>query len=309
MNALQLVYVLAVFLAVAVLAFAVMLALVPRPTRDRLKELSEVDPGRKAARDRKLVKLVRPFAKLALPTEGWEHSAVRQRFMHAGYRGNSAPVFYFSAKAILALAFPAAFLVYLGAVESSLNANTTLFRLLILSAMGYYLPNVVLARRVAHRQREIFESFPDALDLMRVCVEAGLALDAAIARVSDEFRLSSPILAEEFYLVNLELRAGSTRERALRNLAMRTNLEEVEGLVAMLVQADRFGTSVADSLRVHSDMLRSKRSLRAEEAAAKIPVKLLFPLIFCIFPSLLLVLLGPAFIGIYRVLLPAMTGG
>jgi tight adherence protein C len=121
-------------------------------------------------------------------------------------------------------------------------------------------------------------------------------------------RLKSAPLAEELHLVTLELRAGNTRERALRNLALRTGVEEIDTLVAMLVQADRFGTTVADSLRVHSDSLRTKRRLRAEEAAAKIPVKLLFPLIFCIFPSMLLVLLGPAFISVYRVLLPTFTG-
>jgi tight adherence protein C len=120
--------------------------------------------------------------------------------------------------------------------------------------------------------------------------------------------LKSAPLAEELHLVTLELRAGNTRERALRNLALRTGVEEIDTLVAMLVQADRFGTTVADSLRVHSDSLRTKRRLRAEEAAAKIPVKLLFPLIFCIFPSMLLVLLGPAFISVYRVLLPTFTG-
>jgi tight adherence protein C len=147
----------------------------------------------------------------------------------------------------------------------------------------------------------VFENLPDAIDLMMVCIEAGLGLDAAIARVAQEMRLKSDLLADELHLVGLELRAGSTRERALRNLALRTGVEEVDGLVTMLVQADRFGTSIADSLRVHADMLRTRRRQRAEEAAAKIAVKLLFPLIFCIFPSLMLVLLGPAFIAIYRI--------
>jgi tight adherence protein C len=162
--------------------------------------------------------------------------------------------------------------------------------------------------RIKNRQREIFESFPDALDLMTVCVEAGLALDAALARVGEEMRLKSVTLAEELHLVSLEMRAGSSRERALRNLALRTGVEEIDSLVALLVQSDRFGTSVADSLRVHSDGLRTKRRLRAEEAAAKIAVKLLFPLIFCIFPALMLVLLGPSFITMARVLFPALTG-
>jgi tight adherence protein C len=168
---------------------------------------------------------------------------------------------------------------------------------------------MILGRLVFVRQREIFESFPDALDLLIVCVEAGLAIDAALNRVADEMQHRSEALSEELHLVTLELRAGASKETALRNLALRTGVEDVNTLVAMLIQAERFGTSIADSLRVHADMLRTKRRQRAEEAAAKIALKLLFPLIFCIFPSLLLVLLGPAFIQIYRVLLPTMAGG
>lgn len=190
-----------------------------------------------------------------------------------------------------------------------MSSSSVVFVMLVCAALGYMMPNFFLARRITNRQRDIFESFPDAIDLTTVCVEAGLGLDAALARVGAEMRLKSPILGEELHLVNLELRAGSSRERALRNLALRTGIDEIDSLVAILIQADRFGTSVADSLRVHSDNLRTKRRLRAEEAAAKVPLKLLFPVIFCIFPSLLLVLLGPAFIGIYRVLLPTMAGG
>jgi len=158
------------------------------------------------------------------------------------------------------------------------------------------------------RQREIFETFPDAADLMLVCVESGLGLDAALVKVTEEIRIKSLALAEELHLVNLEMRAGGSRDKALRNLALRTGVEEVNSFVTMLVQADRFGTSIGESLRVFSDELRTKRKLRAEELAAKIPLKLLFPLIFFIFPSLLLVLLGPAFIQVYRILLPTMAG-
>jgi tight adherence protein C len=166
----------------------------------------------------------------------------------------------------------------------------------------------VLNRLVFVRQREIFETFPDALDLMTVCVEAGLGIEAALVRVADEMQHKSEALAEELHLVTLELRAGLERARALRNLANRTGVEEVEGFVAMIIQAERFGTSIAASLRIHSDMLRTRRRQRAEEAAAEIALKLLFPLIFFIFPSLMLVLLGPAMIQIYRVLLPTMAG-
>ena len=173
-------------------------------------------------------------------------------------------------------------------------------------ALGYYLPNAVLAHRVKQRQRDIFENFPDALDLMTVCVEAGLGMDAALARVAAEIVLKSAVLSEELTLVTLELRAGSNKEKALRNLALRTGVEDVDTLVTMLIQAERFGTGIGASLRVQSAQLRTKRRQGAEEQAAKIALKLLFPLIFFIFPSLLVVLMGPAFLQIYRLLLPAL---
>lgn len=308
----QTLYLILVFVAVFVAALVILLQIVPRPMQVRLDKLTgEADKpllqGESAWVER-IIRLTGPFAKLSLPAEGWENSRLRIHFMNAGYRNNAAPLLFFAAKTILAFALPAVFLLYIGLGGAALKANMILALLVGLAALGYFLPNAFLQQRIAHRKREIFENFPDALDLTTVCVEAGLGLDAALARVGDEMRLKSTPLAEELHLVTLELRAGSTRERALRNLALRTGVEEIDTLVAMLVQADRFGTTVADSLRVHSDSLRTKRRLRAEEAAAKIPVKLLFPLIFCIFPSMLLVLLGPAFISIYRVLLPTFAG-
>jgi tight adherence protein C len=216
-------------------------------------------------------------------------------------------VLFFAAKTLLALALPGLLAIYFGISSADkINPAMALSSLVAAAALGYFLPNAWLNWRIRNRQREIFESFPDALDLMTVCVEAGLALDAALVRVGQEMRLKSITLAEELHLVSLEMRAGSSRERALRNLALRTGVEEIDSLVALLVQSDRFGTSVADSLRVHSDGLRTKRRFRAEEAAAKIPVKLLFPLLFCIFPALMLVLLGPSGVAISRVLFPTL---
>lgn len=309
----QTIFLIMIFLAVAGIAYAVMLVFAPRATQARLKQIAGEDDvleGYKADKvwQKKVVKLSQPLAKLSLPDEDWDKSALRARFMHAGFRSSSAPTIYFAAKTVLALALPAIFLLSAGIGRFELSTQGTAFILLVLAAIGYYLPNGVLARVSALRQRELFENFPDAIDLMTVCVEAGLGLDAALAKVGEEMQLSSKILAEEIHLVGLELRAGASREKALRNLALRTGVEEIEALVAMLVQADRFGTSTADSLRVYSDTLRTKRRLRAEEAAAKIALKLLFPLIFFIFPSLLVVLMGPAFISIYRILLPTMAG-
>jgi tight adherence protein C len=257
----------------------------------------------------RVVRLSSPLAKLSLPEEGWENSALRIHFMNAGLRDSAAPVIYFAAKTILAAGLPFVTFFIMAAMGTGYTVKGTLFFLLLTAAIGYYLPNVLLRNLVSRRKREIFESFPDALDLLTVCVEAGLGMDAALSRVANEMALRSPALAEELQLVNLELRAGNGKEKALRNLALRSGVQDVDALVAMLIQAERFGTSIAESLRVQSDMLRTKRRQRAEEQAAKIALKLLFPLIFFIFPSLLLVLLGPAFIQIYRVLLPTMAGG
>ena len=253
-----------------------------------------------------LARLLQPISRLSAPEEGFEKSSVRLRFLHAGVRSPAAAPAFFGTKTLLALGLPMLGLAALNVVAWSLQTPQWLLLLLGLAALGYYGPNLVLSRAVAHRQREIFENFPDALDMMTVCVEAGLGTEAAMVRVADDLQVKSPALAEELHLVNLELRAGADRERALRNLALRTGVEEVDGFVSMISQAERFGTSIAASLRVHADMLRTVRRQRAEEAAAKIALKLLFPLIFCIFPSLMVVLMGPAMIQIYRVLLPSM---
>lgn len=306
------IYLAVVFVAVSGVALVVVFQLAPNRVKARLEKVGrpesgiEVNAGAQWAE--KIIQLAAPLAKLSVPKEGWEKSSLRVRFMNAGYRGTSGVPIYFAAKTILALLLPGTLFLYLGFKGVNLGTNTYLLVMIAAAALGYYLPNVFLARRIEARQRDIFETFPDAMDLMLVCVEAGLGLDAALAKVAEEIRLKSKVLADELHLVTLELRAGSSKERALRNLAMRTGVAEVDTLVAMLVQADRFGTSVGDSLRVHAEDLRTKRRLRAEEAAAKIPLKLLFPLIFCIFPSLLLVLLGPAFIQIYRILIPTLGG-
>lgn len=254
----------------------------------------------------KIVAISEPVAKLSLPDEDWENSSLRVRFMNAGLRHPSAPIVFFAAKTMLAVVLPLTVYFILNISSASYGTNKLMMYLLLAASAGYYLPNIILANMIKRRQREVFESFPDALDLLTVCVEAGLGMDAALARVAGEIGLKSHILAEELTLVTLELRAGSSKEKALRGLALRTGVEDVDALVAMLIQAERFGTSIADSLRIQSDLLRTKRRQRAEEQAAKIALKLLFPLIFFIFPSLLVVLLGPAFIQIYRVLLPSM---
>ena len=254
----------------------------------------------------RLASVIQPLAKLSLPTEGWEGSAIRIAFINAGWRQPSAPTIFFGIKTLLALSFPLIALTLSGEGLLASGVSRILFVLISASAVGYYLPNLFLRYKIAHRQRDLFESFPDALDLLIICVESGLGLDQAIAKVATEIEIKSKVLAQELQLVLMELRSGFSRETALRHLALRTGLEEIDLLVAMMVQADRFGTSMGDSLRVHADNLRTKRRQRAEEAAAKIAVKLLMPLIFMIFPTLMLVLVGPAMIQIYRVLLPSL---
>lgn len=311
MTTIQLIFLAIIFAAVTLATMAVLSQLSPSRLRGRLDMLKQGEVREEKLMSKwteTIVKLSAPIAKLSLPDEGWENSALRIRFMNAGYRGASPILLYFAVKTILAVVLPLMLFLYSTLAVWNLGTSSFLALLLGAATIGYYLPNLILARRIAHRQREIFENFPDATDLMLVCIEAGLGLDAAITRVAEEIRLKSLALAEELHLVTLELRAGSSRERALRNLALRTGVAEVDTLVAMLIQADRFGTSMGDSLRVYADDLRTKRRLRAEEKAAKIPLKLLFPLVFFIFPSLLLVLLGPAFIQVYRVLLPTLSG-
>jgi tight adherence protein C len=256
----------------------------------------------------RVAKVAQPFSRLSLPEEGWEKSALRILFMNAGWRNPAAPTLYFAAKTLLALGIPAV-LTLVQLLSDRAFGRWQLLLLLACAAFGYYLPNLVLQRVVARRKREIFETIPDALDLLTVCVEAGLSLERALIKVAAEIHIKSVVLAQELQLVLMETRAGFSKERALRNFALRSGVEDVDTLVAMLVQSERFGTSMGASLRVHSDNLRTKRSMIAEEAAAKIALKLMFPLVFCIFPTVLMVLVGPAVIQIINNLMPAMAGG
>lgn len=300
-----------VFLAVAAVTFVVLRELVPGAVQQHVEAVAGEPAAQGGGWLERLATWLAPLAKPSLPEAGWEHTPMRVRFYNAGLRSPAAPVVYFGAKTLLTFALPAILLLVVTFVlpatldTSRLHMSDLLPALLLVAACGYYLPNVVLAQLVRHRQRELFEAFPDALDLIRVCVEAGLGLDAAIERVGTEIALESPALSEEFHLISLELRAGASRGDALRNLALRVALEDIDSLVSMLVQADHFGTSVSESLRVHSDALRARRRLMAEEQAAKLPVKLLFPLVFGVFPALLTVLLGPAGIAIFRTLVPS----
>jgi tight adherence protein C len=293
---------------VAVTGFLAGLFLWVLPTRaQRRLQVMTAGADEKTGWTETVMRVAGPLAKLSLPEGNWESSPLRLRFMQAGIRHPDARLAYFGAKTILPLVLAtAAFFALRGATQES--GISLLFDLLLVALIGCYLPNVLLYLHIRSRQREIFENFPDAADLMLVCVEAGLGLDAGLTKVADEIKRKSEALAEELHLTNLEMRAGATREKALRNLALRSGIEEIGTFATMLTQADKFGTSIGDSLRVFSDDLRHKRQVRAEEAAAKIPTKMLFPLVLFIFPSVIMVVLGPAIVQVVRTLIPLFAG-
>ena len=233
-------------------------------------------------------------------------AGTRMMLSQAGFRHHTAYQVYFWARAILPLLL--SFLAVTYGKGKGLP-NQKVFILVVMAALfGFLLPFVYVRWKVGKRKGEITDALPDALDLMVVCVEAGLGLNAAFVKIAEEFQLSSPTLSEEFDIVNREMVAGKPRQEALRALSDRTGVEEVKSLVAMLVQTEKLGTSLAQSLRVHSDSLRTKRRQRAEEAAAKTTIKLVFPLVFLLFPALFVVILGPGFIQIAKILFPVMTG-
>jgi tight adherence protein C len=308
MDGQSLIFLTVVFSVVAGVAGLAAWLLMPDRIQQRVGQAAAPHLPARDSMSSDLAQLIKPLARLSLPAEGWEGSAIRIRFINAGWRGESAPFLFFGLKTILALILPVLVFLWGGEVLLTSGGARILLYLVAAAAIGYYLPNLVLKHVIEVRQRDIFESFPDALDLLIICIEAGLSLDQALAKVAAEIEIKSKVLAQELQLVLMELRSGFSREAALRHLALRTGVEDIDLLVAMLIQADRFGTSMGDSLRVHADNLRTKRRQRAEEAAAKIAVKLLMPLIFMIFPTLMLVLMGPAMIQIYRVLLPTMSG-
>jgi tight adherence protein C len=248
------------------------------------------------------------FGRLNQPSNADEVRATRRMLVTAGYRNGKAPLFFLGARLLLAIAivFP------LALIPTKMLGFPTLSNLILFyvagAACGYYAPVVWLRRAMASRKDALQRAIPDALDLMVVCVEAGLGLDQAIGRVGDEVQRTHPELSDELHLLALELRTGVSRQDALRNLAQRTDLEDVRNLVALLVQTDRFGTSIGQALRVHADSMRTTRRLKAEELAAKLPVKLLFPLIFFIFPSIFIVVIGPAAIKAVKLLFPVLSG-
>ena len=287
------------FVFVTLLIAAGVMAMSPAAAgqiEQRLAELGGSETVQDSRYEKMLLDSLKRIGRVA-PRSPSEMGKLQQRLVAAGYRSNEALIVFFGIRVALALS-----LFVLLAMPIVVRPNVVMA--LGGAALGYMLPAFVLGRQEKQRQHRIRLSLPDALDLLVVSVEAGLGLDQAIQRVGVELGSAHPELSDELRLIGLELRAGKARSDALHNLGARTGVDDVISLVAMLVQTDKFGTSVAQSLRVHSATLRTKRRQRAEEAAAKTGVKMVFPLVFCIFPALWVVTLGPAVIKFIEVLMP-----
>lgn len=291
--------ILCTFAAAVALLLGVASFLFKHHVGNRLSQVLGETPGTRSPDDQVLGHrwnaILDSLSKLSLPKEGWQGSDVHLKFLRAGIRGAYAPRVYYAIKSILTLVMP----VIVGLITlpyAHMAVSKFILIILLLATLGYYLPEIYLNIRTNHRMKDSEQGLPDLIDLLVICTESGLGLDAAFNRVSREIARSHPYLAEELYLTNLEIRAGAGRNIALKNLALRTNLESVHNLVSMLTQSDRFGTSVSDSLRAEASLMRIRRMQAAEEVAAKIPVKVLMPMVLCIFPSLFIVIIGPAII-------------
>ena len=280
--------------------------------KDRIKKVDQHPeteaPARGPGIRARVLKTLRALGHLIKPKSSEDLSHLRKMFLKAGYRNENSPIVFFGVKVFLTALLPFLFFLVKLSFLRTLPSLTAMLIAIFSAVIGFYAPNLWLRLKVDTRKERILLGLPDALDLMVVCAEAGVGLDSAIHRVGEEMKLTNKPLSEEFKLMNLELRAGKQRRDALKNLALRTDLDDVKSLVTLLVQTERFGTSIAQALRVHSDSMRTKRFQRAEEVAVKLPVKLLFPLIFFIFPSLFVAVLGPAALRVYRTLLPIMYG-
>lgn len=295
----QMIVSLLAFAAVFLLVLGVSALLRPRVAGRRLARLGATS-SEAAERESLLVagqesQVLRAIGKIGQRSaDSGEAGPLRQRLIHAGYRGQAAPAIFYGLRIVLALALPS-LLVSLPIAWQLPHLHLVLV-LCLAAGVGFVAPSIWLDTRRSRRQNEMRRILPDALDLMVVCVEAGYAINASLARVADEFASKSPVLSTEFGLVTAETRTGKSLTEALRALSERTGVEDVSSLVALLVQTERFGTSVANSLRVHADAMRIRRMQRAEERAQKAPLKLIFPATL-IFAALMLIFMAPS---VYR---------
>jgi tight adherence protein C len=290
------------FMFGSLLVAAAALALVPDSAAAMERRLGEVTgtfvkrPVDDAGYNKKIVEALKRLGNVA-PRSTSEMGKLQKRLVAAGYRSHEALVVFFGLRLGVALGAFALF-------SLPIIVTPNFYMALLACLLGYVIPSMLLARMAKRRQHRMRLALADVLDLLVVSVEAGLGLDQALQRVGQELAFAHPDLCDELRLINLELRAGKARADALHNLAERTGVDDIASLVAMLVQTDKFGTSVAQSLRVHSETVRTKRRQRAEEAAAKTGVKMVFPLVFCIFPAIWVITIGPAAIKFMQVIGP-----
>lgn len=293
----------AVFISIA-LAVGVLATLVFRWSTPESRELRKLTQrgNDSVLANVELAEVAAPWVRhfqQAVPKSPKEMTKLRRRLTAAGYRGLTATVVYGACEMIVPVVFGLTALMVFG--------FSKWYIALLGAAVGYVTPSLWLGRKTTLRQKQIRNGLPDALDLMIVCIEAGSGVDQSLVKTSDELDISYPALAEELRLITTEIRAGKPRLEAFKNFASRTKVDEVRSLVAMLVQTDRFGTSIAQALRTHAEVSRTKRRQNAEERAAKIGVKLVFPLVFCLFPSLYVAILGPAVVDYLRVFRPGIS--
>jgi tight adherence protein C len=240
-----------------------------------------------------------------MPVNPRDAGVIQRRMIRAGIRNPNAIRYLYGSKVFFGVLLPV--LMSAAVAGSPADPANKFAAVLAAAAMGFFGPNEFINIKVKRRQKEIKRGLPNALDLLVVCVESGLGLDQAMVQVAKELEHAHPEVTEEFAMVNYELKAGKRRLEALRNLAERTNVDDLKKLVAVLIQADRFGTGVAQSLRAHADFMRVQARQIAEEKAAKLGVKLVFPIFFCILPSLFVVTVGPMVVKIIRELIPMMN--
>jgi tight adherence protein C len=295
-----------VFLAVVVAATMVGLKLYVRPKEamDRVAlgiEQAEHMPSHPSLALHDLIKKLGNF----VPQSPKDVTVMQKRLIRAGIKSEGALKILYGAKLVCGVSFP--LILATVVANSSWESGNKIFSILAAAAVGFFGPNEYVRRLAAKRQKAIAHGLPNALDLLVVCVESGLGLDQAILQVSKELEHAHPEISEEFGFVNLELKAGKRRVDALRNLGERTGVDDLKKLVAVLIQADRFGTGVAQSLRAHADFMRIQARQVAEEKAAKLGVKLIFPIFFCILPSLFVITVGPVAMKIIRELVPMMN--
>jgi tight adherence protein C len=232
-----------------------------------------------------------------------EETEIKLKFLRAGMRGRGVPIQFWGTKALLTVILSMTYFVIVAIFFKTMNAGHMFLGAGLSALTGLLLPDYWLRSKTKKRKENLNRAFPDALDLLVVCVEAGMGLDAAINRVGEEIKLSHPVLSDELNWLNLELRAGKNRQTALRNMALRTDIDDVQSLVTLLIQTDRFGTSVAQALKVYADSFRTARFQKAEELAATLGTKMIFPLALCLFPSFFVAVLGPIIVQVFRIFL------